>query len=768
MSADLDVEDVRSALPQHLKADWSELVDDTISDDTPLTIGVVGPFSVGKSSLLNTLLERDILPVGQTETTALPVFLQYGEDWSFEHARSTDEAEVISESEFQELAEKEARPGEFTVVTTPREWLKGCQIVDLPGLGAVDEDRRILTRAQIASVDVVLYMLEPRGPTDRDTENLSHASARGKHIKVLAGQWDRVIQSAKKHNEPMVDLEDWSATLEDEVGSVFEIQPVSENGHGQDELLSYFASLGDEKKEIRRRRFVAEASALLEHATSDLNDQKQTITAETEEEIEELKNKLQDQRSSLLEMKSEAHDSREKARQEMQTSFESVREQAVQQLENKVSNLRKTVLADPSEETWQTFVNDANSTAESILNEITDEAQTIHGEAFDVDGLKADWSEIHIQFPPAPELDHEDWLDSAQRKKIREQLSNLSDDLESQDENAADGGERSEPATDELRDKLHTLYRKQDRLRNQELPEKRIEDGGSSAGSIIGKTAGEVGDIALMFVQPQLIATKVASWLSKGGKALNLGSKGMKVVRSAQKAVKTAGKAADKVSSARKASVLGKNVNEPGKIAKAFGFFEKFSLSYWLEKVGGMFDAPPNINFQVAPEAVEQKQQALEETRSEIRSLQEKLDRVEEEQHQQGQTDYQKTLKEREYNRLEKQLEQEKEKAQKREKELEEERQRLLEERVSRKSKRFAQKLRYRLTQQIRGIEKKLNESFNAYWEEELEEAFTEKEARLRELEDKIDEKPEEKEEQLNLLNQRMEKLRTYSTTLQV
>ena len=70
---------LKSRLPEHWQAALDELAASTLQAATPLWLTLVGGFSVGKSSLLNTLLGEPLLFTAKEETTALPTFLEYGE-----------------------------------------------------------------------------------------------------------------------------------------------------------------------------------------------------------------------------------------------------------------------------------------------------------------------------------------------------------------------------------------------------------------------------------------------------------------------------------------------------------------------------------------------------------------------------------------------------------------------------------------------------------------------------------------------------------------
>src|SRR5690554_2929774 len=129
----INQEHIQNALPAHLLTPWIELSQSTIDNDKELTVCLLGAFSVGKSTLLNVLLGCDLLPTGLKETTGIPTFITYGDTPQLGHATNDENWREIFEEEFRELSVTPGEPGSFTTVRLPETWLKGCQLVDLPG-----------------------------------------------------------------------------------------------------------------------------------------------------------------------------------------------------------------------------------------------------------------------------------------------------------------------------------------------------------------------------------------------------------------------------------------------------------------------------------------------------------------------------------------------------------------------------------------------------------------------------------------------------------
>jgi hypothetical protein len=108
-----------------------------------LEIGVFGRVSSGKSSLLNHILQTDMLPVGVTPVTAIPTRISHGPvaEAGIEFAEA--QPKIIPLSDLAEYATEERNPSNKKHVTRifvklPAERLReGVTFVDTPGLGSL-------------------------------------------------------------------------------------------------------------------------------------------------------------------------------------------------------------------------------------------------------------------------------------------------------------------------------------------------------------------------------------------------------------------------------------------------------------------------------------------------------------------------------------------------------------------------------------------------------------------------------------------------------
>lgn len=159
--------------------------------DQPLLVLVMGEFSTGKSTFINTLLGAEVLTTAQIPTTAVVSLLSYGEKPAVKlHHQDGN----VTEYDFAKLDEITAEGDEdkqalrdnldYVEIQYPNELLKQIHIVDTPGLNAHREKHTANTVNFQEKADVVLWMFKADA-SGRSTE-LSAIKALGKRLKPIA------------------------------------------------------------------------------------------------------------------------------------------------------------------------------------------------------------------------------------------------------------------------------------------------------------------------------------------------------------------------------------------------------------------------------------------------------------------------------------------------------------------------------------------------------------------------------------------------------
>jgi GTP-binding protein EngB required for normal cell division len=129
-------------------------------------VGVFGRVSSGKSSLLNYVLQTDVLPVGVTPVTAIPTRISHGPvaEAGIEFAEA--QPKIIPLPELGEFATEEKNPSNRKHVTRifvklPAERLReGVTFVDTPGLGSLAVAGADETVAYLPRCDLGLVLVD--------------------------------------------------------------------------------------------------------------------------------------------------------------------------------------------------------------------------------------------------------------------------------------------------------------------------------------------------------------------------------------------------------------------------------------------------------------------------------------------------------------------------------------------------------------------------------------------------------------------------------
>lgn len=139
--------------------------------DHPFLIVFVGPFSSGKSSLINALCGMgDLLPVGPVPTTDRISILRYG-----------DESQRMESG------------GEADTVFYPSKLLRKVSFVDTPGLESVFQKHEETTRKFLHRSDVVvLVMLATQAMTQRNLDYMQQLREYGKKVIIAINQADLI------------------------------------------------------------------------------------------------------------------------------------------------------------------------------------------------------------------------------------------------------------------------------------------------------------------------------------------------------------------------------------------------------------------------------------------------------------------------------------------------------------------------------------------------------------------------------------------------
>lgn len=136
------------------------------AEDRNFEIAVFGRVSSGKSSLLNAVLDVDVLPVGVTPVTAVPVRITYGEKSALKVSFANAQAKTYKVLRLGDFATEQQNPGNtkhvarITVTIPSSRLYNGISFVDTPGLGSLATSGAAETLAYLPKCDLGVVLVD--------------------------------------------------------------------------------------------------------------------------------------------------------------------------------------------------------------------------------------------------------------------------------------------------------------------------------------------------------------------------------------------------------------------------------------------------------------------------------------------------------------------------------------------------------------------------------------------------------------------------------
>jgi GTP-binding protein EngB required for normal cell division len=177
-------------------------------ESNQLEIAVFGRVSSGKSSLLNHVLQTDVLPVGVTPVTAVPTRISFGATPRAVISFAEADQQVIELHRIAEFATEQENPSNAKHVTRihieiPTGRLReGITFVDTPGLGSLAEAGTAESLAYLPRCDLGIMLVDASSTLIQEDIALVNALYQaGADVMVLLSKADTL--SAEDHERAM-------------------------------------------------------------------------------------------------------------------------------------------------------------------------------------------------------------------------------------------------------------------------------------------------------------------------------------------------------------------------------------------------------------------------------------------------------------------------------------------------------------------------------------------------------------------------------------
>jgi GTP-binding protein EngB required for normal cell division len=195
-------------------------------------VAVFGRVSSGKSSLLNYFLKRELLPIGVTPITAIPIRILYGEAPSAIIHFSEGHKEQVDLLRLPEFASEQQNPGNARHVTQirveiPEQYLKqGVIFVDTPGMGSLAASGAAETLAYLPRCDLGVVLIDAASTLNQeDLAILRMLYESGAQVMVLLSKSDLLTPEERRKAADYI-----RQNITAQTGGTFPVLPVSVMG----------------------------------------------------------------------------------------------------------------------------------------------------------------------------------------------------------------------------------------------------------------------------------------------------------------------------------------------------------------------------------------------------------------------------------------------------------------------------------------------------------------------------------------------------------
>ena len=178
------------------------------NDLLPLNVGIVGDFSTGKSSIINSMIGKDLLFSDVKPATSKISVLKYGDSEKIQVTYMDGSSKALSFSQFKEMAnhssnKKEKLGSEIKnfEVYYPAEFLRHINLIDTPGFSTISETDDTLTKEWLKKMDILLWAFDiNRGAVQQNELKLISDTARelgSNKITAIVNKSDSVPPSER-------------------------------------------------------------------------------------------------------------------------------------------------------------------------------------------------------------------------------------------------------------------------------------------------------------------------------------------------------------------------------------------------------------------------------------------------------------------------------------------------------------------------------------------------------------------------------------------
>lgn len=588
-----------------------------VYDEGLYFVAFIGSFSSGKSSLINNVIGRKILPQGSLETTPILTYIRYGEDEKailfFNDGTQQDinlenVAEIMQKNNTSDIDLN--RLEHMEIYLKQDLFAQGLILMDTPGLNTIIKRHEQLLATSLALSSKIIYVT--RGAIAKvDAEKLDMITKQGFNVSFVRTHCDEIKQSEESIDDVIKNDIEILKSYGLDKENCFHISN-TENTPCYDNINKFkieLAVIGEDAKssleidtKAQLKVFVNDYLERLKKIESILIAKKSDNDAVLRKQQDDLSKKIQSLTKSLEDYQEKFKAKINKAQGIMQEDINLCIDRSLSKAERNIqcANL-KTIDTSAMESL-------AKRTTNQLLQELFAKLNThIDPMIAEVNGTLSARN-LKIESIELPDADNYEELienDNAELEELREKMRAIRNDKEALeqigDKLSAEEIMQLEQAIQEAQSKIDMAKEQYTSLGPYRPRMIEVKDGTKAAD--VGRIIGNALDVATFFIPQGAIikaATKVGL-VAKLGKAIGMAEK---TVGIAQKSSGIAGtirnvlgmtKTYETARRTQKALTVINTMQQGVSIAKASapGLLDYLQLGYWGQKIGEQFDSPP-------------------------------------------------------------------------------------------------------------------------------------------------------------------------------
>ncbi|MFF0549902.1 dynamin family protein [Streptomyces sp. NPDC004311] len=198
-------------------------------------VTVVGEVSVGKSTLINALVETPVLPVATEALSSVPVelvhgdvllatvYVRQGEELVVREVAGEEIEEYLTTRGTEKVAQRHGEDSEVlgAVITVPSPLLAhGLRLTDTPGVGGLDPAHRRAALAALVDIDAVVFVIRPDRPiSESELRFLAESVDQVAHyliVQTSAGQFTDAEDRLRHNLAVLSSPQTWTKLFKDE------------------------------------------------------------------------------------------------------------------------------------------------------------------------------------------------------------------------------------------------------------------------------------------------------------------------------------------------------------------------------------------------------------------------------------------------------------------------------------------------------------------------------------------------------------------------